>query len=355
MKRFIIKTIAVLAFFVISVDIFSQDYSRYKAQNFAEVSGNPAYLMLCDNSSNFIFFDNNWAYNIGHGAFITFSTNSTQSTTLRSAKEKNDIIIFLYQRKGNFIDPSKYGNTPNEQLKLLNDIEKSYTFSADVIITYSSLFNNIPESIQKQLFQEERSRDNGWKIWNSFKIDGINGATAYIKRRTNEIQLANVAAEEQKAEQEKKTAAEVQARQNERNEARERSRLLTRSTVKGGYKPCIGTGNEFSDEYEKIVVFGSIVNSYNTSFRVSSGNNPTLKRDINLVANTNTKQLFNEIGKYPNISSDSYVCILFLTKNSKGEYSLDDYILYGDLITHVTQRQCFECFPIVSEMYFLPS
>jgi hypothetical protein len=327
MKQFIGKIFLVLFFSMISINGFSQDYSRYKAQNFAEISGNPVYLMLCDNSNNFIFSDNRWAYRLNQSSFFVFSTNSTQSETLRRAKENNDIIILLYQRKGNFVDPNKYGNSQQDQLRLLNDIEKSYTFSADEIITYSSLFNNISESIKQQLLQEERSRDNGWKIWNSFKMDGKNGATTYIQRRTNEIQLAGIAASEQRAEQERMAATEAQTRQNERNEARERSRLLTRSTVMGGYKPCIGTGNEFSTDYEKIVVFGYILND-----RISDMNNPTLNRDIRLVTSTSMRQMFREIGSRSGSSSQSYDCIFFLTKSERNEYILNDYILYGDLI-----------------------
>jgi hypothetical protein len=325
MKSAFMKIITGLVLLLISQNIFSQDYSRYKAQNFTEVPGNPAYLMLCDNSSNFIFSNNNWAYNLGHGAFFSFSTTNVQSETLRNAKTSNDIIIFLYQRKGNFIDPSKDGSTQQEQLRLLNDIEKTYTFSADTIITYSSLFRNTPEPIQQALFQEERRRENGWQIWNSFKLNGISGVNTYIQRRTNEIQLSAIAASEQKAEQEKQAAAEAQARQNERNTARERSRLLTRSTVKGGYKPCIGTGNEFYSEHEKIMVYGYILNG-----RISDMNNPTLKMDIRLVSSANTNQIIRETNRSG--SSQSYECIFFLTKSSNNEYIIDDYILYGDLI-----------------------
>jgi len=316
---------AIFVFLLATQNISSQDYSKYKAQNLAEAPGNPAFLMLCDNSSNFISSNNNWAYNLGRGAFFSFTTTNEQSETLRNAKSNNDIIIFLYQRKGNFVDPSKYGNTSQEQLRLLNDIEKAYSFSADTIITYSSLFKNIPESIQQVLYQEERANVNSWKIWNSFKMDGISGANAYIQRRSNEIQLSTIAANEQKAEQERQAAAEAQARQNERNAARDRSRLLTRSTVKGGYKPCIGTGNEFFNEYEKIMVYGYILNG-----KISDMNNPTLNKDIRLVSSANTNQIIREINR-PG-SSQSYECIFFLKKMSRDEYSIDDYIIYGDLL-----------------------
>jgi hypothetical protein len=207
----------------------------------------------------------------------------------------------------------------------------NYRFVVDYLIPLENVFGvttgNLPKSFTTQDFYDvlDLYIETG-------RTDPDHRVADKISKEVQDAQIQQALArevEQKAAEDAQHQASETQARQNERDVVRERQRLISRSTVQSGYKPCFGTGNQFNADSPKIAVFGSIRNTYNQQFDVDSLGNPTIDKNIRLT--DNSLAIFNEIGHFQGASSQSYLCILFLTKEGT-RYTVDDYILFGDLI-----------------------
>ena len=122
---------------------------------------------------------------------------------------------------------------------------------------------------------------------------------------------------------------EIQAQQNYSEETIQRISIIT---VSGGYKPCFGTGNVFTDE-SKIVIFGaieynSISNVFNIAFadnQIEYSNNLTPSRRLPLDTAYARTYLTNNGINLNNTFIFPYYGLIFLTKNDN-VYLLDNVI-----------------------------
>jgi len=124
----------------------------------------------------------------------------------------------------------------------------------------------------------------------------------------------------------------------------ERRGVVAGVTVHGGYLPCFNIDGMSEPtpyrEYEKIAVVGYFENVYDKTYRILTVNDKhtTAHNDrLAVPVDARHKALFREIAPkspygYGNTTTQSYFCIFFLTKNSNGEYAIDDYVFYGGLI-----------------------
>jgi hypothetical protein len=243
-------------------------------------------------------------------AILAFDMTPEQIRQLTAIKNEGDMPLVLFTRRGTNKD--------------------NYRFVVDYLIPLKNVFgvatSNLPKSFTAQDFNEVLDL-----YYATGNTDPGHRVADKISKETSDAlaqQALTQEAERKAAEDAQRQAAENQARQNDRATARERQGLINRSTIQGGYKPCFGTGNQFNDDIPKIAVFGSIYNQYNREFYISSLGNPTIDKDIKL---TDSRAVFNEIGHSQGASSQSYLCILFLTQEGN-RYTVADYILFGDLI-----------------------
>ena len=99
-------------------------------------------------------------------------------------------------------------------------------------------------------------------------------------------------------------------------------------TVRGGYKPCFGTGNDYSINYSKIVIKGNVCYSaYNDYYYLdSTGTTEYPKLDANSVNTYFTKTTGKNA---PRSTSLDVWGVFFLTKVSNADtYRIDDCIPY---------------------------
>ncbi|QQO09585.1 hypothetical protein [Breznakiella homolactica] len=337
------KIIGILAFcFLILNTLYSIDQTKYSDQPFASVPGNPAFLILRDISDNFIYSEGVWGYRLNRTSFLRLSTTSNQSLLLRQAKDNKDMVILLYQRKGQYINFDDYGRDQQGQLKYLQDIEKSYSFSVDEIILYSEILAEMPNNVKEIILSEEQKTRNegGWKIYDTFRNEGITGAKAYAQQRAQKIEfiaaMEKAAADQEaqdaalkRAEEDKKAEEEALTRRQERDALNARNRILRTGTVHSGYKPCFGSLTEYynlPDNFEKLAVFGYIKKSSQEILYLSGSNLSGRWVYVSI-----SQDLWFDIGPYLNQQNQTNPCLFFISKTSSG-YNVDDYILLADLL-----------------------
>jgi hypothetical protein len=252
-KRFILASIILFSVFG---SIFAIDYSIYKYEQFNVPRGNPAYLMIpggkATEGSLIKIEGNKWVVPLGPFWYVTLSQSLLDKIIM--AKNNNDNFILFYQRRGNYVDISRYTGTNDPdlirsdrqgQMEYIEATAKAYTFVADEVLTYSEIMTGVSRDIQNiLLIEENRNEENGGlKIFLSFVNGQMTGARNYANNRSNEIQ----------------TARNTEAAR--RLEVTNREDFLNNATVSGGYKPV------FRDRslrwlsqivsYDKIVVLGS--------------------------------------------------------------------------------------------------
>jgi hypothetical protein len=345
-------SLVLVSLFAFVFNVSAVDPSLYKDQLFTDVPGDPAFLILCSLSENFFHADGVWGYRISRTGFIKLSINQEQSQLLTKAKENNDIVILLYQRKGKFINFADYGYEPQNQIRFLNDVQRSYSFSVDDIVLYSEILANIPTQIQQTILLEEQADRNngGWKIYDTFKVTGINGAKSYVQKRVQDIQFANAmlqsAAEQadldeiaRREKEEEKVREEAQTRRQEREAINAQNRILKNGTVHGGYKPCFDSLTEYyalPENFEKLAVFGYIVYSSSqiSSHRIALHGSGLAGRSVDVSI---SGDLRNEIGQYLTERNWSNPCLFFISKTNT-KYIVNDYILLADILNKDLHR-----------------
>jgi hypothetical protein len=240
--------------------------------------------------------------------FLSFEMTAEQVRQLAIIQGDKDMPLVLFSRQGT--------NANN------------YRFTVDRLIPLKNVFGvptgSLPRSFSTQDFYEVLDL-----YIKSGKTDPDNRVAEKVRAVETEAARVKEAETQRREVESARQASEAQRRQTEQRSAQERQQVLTQSTLHGGYKPCFGTGNPYSEEYTQIAVFGSIFNSNDRDFSVASSMNPTLRSDIRLIKSL---AVFNQIGSFPGSSSQSLFCLLFLTKTEQNQYQVDDYILFGDLI-----------------------
>jgi len=309
---------ALMAFLGLSLicigSTFAIDYSKYKNEQFTVPKTNPAYLMIAGGNAADLPLvkdkNNNWVFPLG--PFWYVSLPQAVLNKILAAKDKKDNFILFYQRKGNYVDISKYTGTTDPdlirrdnkgQLEYIEATAKTYTFTADDILPYSELMAGVPEDMRRILLEEE-NRGNDYNdyertpIFFAFAKGQVNGARDYINKRISKAQTLNA------------------------------------GTVHKGYKPCFGSGNTYSSEYDKIAVYGYIYSATDWS---KMEKYYALRDEVSfkhLRLDTNSVNLFFEMNpetKAPK-SNDEYWGIVFVSKTSvpgsEVLYALDDVIHY---------------------------
>jgi len=122
--------------------------------------------------------------------------------------------------------------------------------------------------------------------------------------------------------------AEMQAKQEQSEEI---IQIIKNTTVAGGYKPCFGTGNAFSD-VNKIAICGVVeYNSINDVFKVEYANDlgksSTPTNSLALDKASAKPYFTNNNTKGINVFDFPYFGIIFLTKNGN-TYLLDNIVPY---------------------------
>jgi hypothetical protein len=348
--------------------VFAIDYSKYKYEQFTAPKNNPAYLVMpcgkASESSLVKIEGNKWVVPLGPFWYVTLSQSLLDK--IIKAKNDNDNFILFYQRKGSYVDISKYTGTNDPdlirrdnkgQLEYIEATAKSYTFVADDILTYSEIMTGISEDMSRILLEEEnRGNDYNDEIRNpiflAFVKGQMNGARNYINSRIKAIETANAQAQAEKDAQVARKVAEEQKRLEERIAAENRANTLKTAMIMD-YKPCFnigGSNNETPYElYPKIAVVGYLENRYNSfgdEFTVKPVNFNHDQRDsLRLISTTSLTALVNlflSIVKKDSYGSmNSYYCISFLTKTNENIYSnsdtykkykLDSYIVLDNIV-----------------------
>ena len=356
-RKMVIIAFVILIFCVGS--IFAIDYSRYKYEQFTVPRSNPAYLMIPTSGGSLVKIEGNkWVVALGPFWYVTLSQSLLDK--IIKAKNEDDIFILFYQRRGSYVDISKYTGTTDPdlirrdnqgQLAYIEATAKTYTFVADEILTYSEIMTGISENMRKILLEEE-NRGNDYNdeirhpIFLAFAQGQMNGARNYINGRIKAIETANAQAQAERDAHARKIAAEEQKRQEERRAAEARTNTLKNAIIMG-YKPCFnigGSNNETPYEsYPKIAVAGYLENRYNSfgnEFTVKPINfNNNQRGSLSLISTTDLTaltNLFSSISKKEAYGSmNSHYGIFFLTKtneNGFSKYILENYIFIGDIL-----------------------
>ena len=350
-----ISIIIIFQIFCIST-IFATDYSRYRYEQFTTSRGNPAYLMVYGGAGSLVRIEGNrWVIPLGPFWYITLSQN--QIDIINRTINNNDNFILFFQRRGNYVDISRFTgtNNPNQirrdtqgQIDFIEATVRTYSFVADEILPYSEIMVGVSREIQRILLNEEnRNEENGGlRIFHAFINGQINGARNYINSRISEIESTNARMQVEIAEEAQRQAAEEQRRLDEIRVAEHRAFTLENASILG-YKPCFnieGSNNQTPYErHEKILVVGYIENRYNSfgdEFRIMPINfNNNQRGMLELIRSTSLRNITNI---FPNISKsgssgsfNSYYCIFFITKNLENgisRYNLDSFIYLGDII-----------------------
>jgi hypothetical protein len=293
------------------------------------------------------------------GPFWYVTLSQSLLDKILKAKDNGDNFILFYQRRGNYVDISKYTGTTDPDLIRANNkgqmdyiaaTAKAYTFVADEVLTYSEIMTGIPEGMRRILLQEE-NRGNDYNneirhpIFLAFVQGQMNGARNYINGRIKAIETANAQAQAAKDAEARRIATEEQKRQEERQAAEARSNTLRNAMIMG-YKPCFnidGSNNETPyGSYPKIAVVGYVENSHDNQFTVKPINfNNNQRGNLSLIVTPALINLFPSIstkpryGSYRDNTTNSYYSIFFLTqsnKNGLAYYIIDSYVFLGDII-----------------------
>jgi len=238
-------------------------------------------------------------------AFIPLEGSIIQK--LNQAEQTRDGFILFFRRTGNYVDRSKFKGIEYDrkvQMEYIEAIAKSYTLTADAVLLYSEIFpQGITQEENALLLKEEFPNvysdeyENGEKnfIFNSFMNGGLDAVKTYITNRLNNRQL------------------------------------LTTTTVHGGYKPCFGSGNSYSTDYNKIAITGNIeFSAYRDEYTINiNGSYDHLLLDNNSV----NMYFIKTTGKNaPRSTSIGLFGIFFLTKINNSTpftYKVDDVIQYS--------------------------
>jgi hypothetical protein len=262
-------------------------------------------------------------------AALGFDMTESQIAQFRQIKNSGDYQLVFFTRTG----------TNND----------NYHFVVDRILPMKEVIgfaqNELPEMV---------SYDDCYNAVASYlrtgRVDPDHVVLDKVNRARNDAMLAEAM---RSAEAERQTELQRQqeaARREARNVERDRSRILMNATVHGGYKPCFNIDGSLDPtpyaEYGKIAVVGYFYNSYENLYRINPVNyNNNQRGGISLSVNAENRNIFREIAPppqrgigYNNTTTQSYYCIFFLTRNPNGEYSIGDYIFYGDLINEDETR-----------------
>jgi hypothetical protein len=340
---------------------FAIDYSRYKYEQFTIPKSNPAYLVTPGGQASAYSLvktdDNKWVVPVGPFWYVTLSQALIEK--ILSAKNNGDNFILFYQRRGNYVDISKYTGTTDPdlirsdnkgQMDYIAATAKTYTFVADDVLTYSEIMTGIPENMRRILLEEEnRGNDYNDEIRNPIFLAFVNGqmdgARNYIANRIKAIEAVNAEAQAKREDEARRIAAEEQKRQDERRAVEARANTLKNAIIMG-YKPCFnieGSNNETPyAPFQKIAVIGYLQNGHNREYSIRPINFNNNQRGILSLAETATlTNLFPSIsdkpryGGYGDNTTESYYCIFFLTQTNKNNisyYILDHYLFLGDIV-----------------------
>jgi hypothetical protein len=338
--------------------VFAIDYSKYKYEQFAIPRYNPAYLIIPGGNAAEIpltkIEGNKWVFPLGPFWYVTLP-QAVLDKILR-AKDNKDNFILFYQRKGAYVDISKYTGTSDAdlirrdrqgQMEYIEAITKAYTFVADDILTYSEIMSSVSKDMQTVLLSEEnRSEENaGMKIFLAFSNGQINGARNYVNNRIRIIETENAKAQAERDARAREIAAEEQRRQDERRSAENRVNMLKNAMIMD-YKPCFNIDGSNNDtpykSYPKIAVVGYVENGHDNQFTVKPINyNNNQRENLSIIVTPALINLFPIIstkpryGSYRDNTTNSYYSIFFLTqsnKNGLSYYTIDSYIFLGDIV-----------------------
>jgi len=320
--------------------IFAIDYSQYKYEQFTVPKSNPAYLVMpcgkATDGSVIKIEGNRWVVPLGPFWYVSLSQSLLDKFI--KAKNENDSFILFYQRRGNYVDISKYTGTTDPglirrdtqgQIAYIEATAKAYTFIADDILTYSEIMSGISKDMQTILLTEEnRSEENGGiKIFLAFMQGQMNGARSYVNSRIKAIEASNAQAQAERDAQAQRAAAERQKRLNEQKAAEDRANTLKTALIMG-YKPCFNI-ESFTDlppfvPFTKIAVVGRLGTFYD-KYCIFPFNYSMYDREtISLLQNINYKDIFKPWTNY----------IFFLTKTNDDDkmYVMDGYILLDYIV-----------------------
>jgi hypothetical protein len=338
--------------------VFSIDYSKYKYEHFTAPKSNPAYLVTPGGKASAYSVsktdDNRWVVPLGPFWYVTLSPSLLDK--ILKAKDNGDNFILFYQRRGNYVDISKYTGTTDPdlikadnkgQMDYIAATAKAYTFIADEVLTYSEIMSSISKDMQNILLNEEnRSEENGGlKIFLAFATGQMNGAQNYVNNRIKAIETVNAETQAKREAEARRIAAEEQKRHEEKQAAEARSDTLKNAMIMG-YKPCFNIDGSNNDtpykSYPKIAVVGYVENSHDRQFTVKPINfNNDQRENLSLIVTPDLINLFPGIstkpryGSYRDNTTNSYYSIFFLTqsnKNGLSYYIIDSYIFLGDII-----------------------
>jgi hypothetical protein len=306
------------------------NYTQFSAITFssATVGGAPTkYVVLCDILSG-MAKTGEIIYYIAHSnefgnAALGFDMTEAQIGQFRQIKNAGDYQLVFFTRTG----------TNND----------NYHFVVDRIMSMKEIIG----FSQKEL-PETVSYDDCYNAVTSYLKTGRGDADHIVldkvNRAKNDAMLAEAmqsAEAERQAEEQRQQQAE---RREARNTARDRTRILVNSTVHNGYKPCFNIEGS-SDatpygEFPKIAVVGYFENVHENEYKIWPVNyNRNQRGRLTISVDTNHRNLFKEIAPRPQMgigykdtSTRSYICIFFLSRNPNGNYTIDDYTFYGDLV-----------------------
>jgi hypothetical protein len=318
-----------------TANVYSQsfnvaNYTLFSVITFTSgtVSGTSTkYVVLCDvmvgrtNDGEVIYYI---AHSNEYGnAALGFDMTESQIAQFRQIKSDGDYQLVFFTRTG----------TNND----------NYHFVVDRILPMKEVIgfaqNELPETV---------SYDDCYNVVTSYlrtgRVDSEHIVLDKVNKARNDAMLAEAMRSTETERQAEQQRQQEVARREERNAARERMRILANSTVHNGYKPCFNIEGS-SDatpygEFPKIAIVGYFENVHENEYKIWPVNyNRNQRGRLTISVDTNHRNLFKEIAPRPQMgigykdtNTRSYICIFFLSKSPNGNYTIDDYTFYGDLV-----------------------